>query len=156
MFCLKNHAARLSGCWPITRGEPMARHRRNGEGLPFDKQGGVIAIQRRLIQSRAFLGLSPQAKALIMLMQSHWSAAGPIGYGVREAEAKIPCSRKNAMKAFNELQEAGFIVKIDESLFSSRVQSKTRTWRLTWMPCWRNRAPTNDWERSSDEQNKAA
>jgi|TARA_Y100001933_G_scaffold245033_1_gene275438 hypothetical protein len=128
--------------------------RKKGEKLPFDKKGGVIAIQRRLVQSKRYLELSPQAKVLMTLMQSHWSARGPIDYGVREAEAKIPCSRKTAMRAFKELEEAGFIVKIDESLFSSRTQSKTRTWRLTWLPCWRNRAPTNDWE--SAEESDAA
>lgn len=134
----------------------MGRSRSKGEKLPFDKIGGVIAIQRRLIQSKPYLALSPQAKALMTLMQSHWDAQGPVDYGVREAEAKIPCSRKVAMRAFTELQKAGFIVKIDESLFSSRTESKTRTWRLTWMPCWRNRAPTNDWEIGSRGENEAA
>ena len=134
----------------------MGRSRNKGERLPFDKAGGVIAIQRRLIQSRPYLDLSPQAKTLMILMQSHWDAQGPVDYGVREAETKIPCCRKTAMRAFKELEEAGFIVKIDESLFSSRTQSKTRTWRLTWMPCWRNRAPTNDWERSSNDESDAA
>ncbi|HHF0608846.1 TPA: hypothetical protein ACPH4Z_002204 [Pseudomonas aeruginosa] len=51
------------------------------------------------------------------------------------------------MRAFSELNEAGFIVMIDESLFCSRTQSKTRTWRLTWLPCWNHRPPTNDWEK---------
>ncbi|CAN0579397.1 unnamed protein product [Ectocarpus sp. 12 AP-2014] len=50
------------------------------------------------------------------------------------------------MRSFDELVEAGFIVKIDDSLFCSRAQSKTRTWRLTWMP-WNYAAPTNDWEK---------
>ena len=129
---------------------------KNKPRLPFDKKGGVVAIQRRLLASEAYLNLSPQAKALMMLLQTHWSPRGPVDYGVREAEAKIPCSRKTAMRAFKELEEAGFIVKIDESLFSSRTHSKTRTWRLTWMPCWRHREPTNDWEAVSDDQSKAA
>lgn len=132
------------------------RKKSKGKDLPFDRVGGVIAIQRRMIQSRPYLGLSPQAKTLMILMQSHWDAEGPVDYGVREAQAKIPCCRTKAMDAFDELQKAGFIVKVDESLFSSRTQSKTRTWRLTWMPCWRHRAPTNDWEQSSNDQNEAA
>lgn len=115
--------------------------------LPFDKEGGVVAIQRRLLDSPAYLGLSPQAKVLMALMQRHWTAAGPVGFGVRQAESEIPCSRKLAMRAFAELTEAGFIVMVDESLFCSRTQSKTRTWRLTWLPCWNHRPPTNDWEK---------
>lgn len=108
-----------------------------------------MVIQRRLLRSRAYLGLSSQAKALIQLMQVHWRPDTPIGYGVREAEEKIPCSRKVAMRSFRELQEEGFIRLIDESLFCSRAQSKTRTWRLTWLP-WNYRSPTNDWEKQNE------
>lgn len=114
--------------------------------LPFDKAGGVQAIQRRLIRSQQYLALSAQAKALVHLMHSYWTPSGPVGFGVRQAEEEIPCSRKIARRAFDDLVEAGFIVLVDESLFCSRAQSKTRTWRLTWMP-WNNQFPTNDWEK---------
>jgi len=116
--------------------------------LPFDKAGGVVAIQRRMLSSSAYLGLSAQAKVLMTLMQRHWTPAGPVGFGVRQAQAEIPCSRTIALRIFEELAEGGFIVLVDESLFCSRAQSKTRTWRLTWLPCWNQKAPTNDWERS--------
>lgn len=115
--------------------------------IPFDKDGGTLVTQRRMLDSSAWLALSPQAKVLMQLMQRHWSPKGPVGFGVRQAEQEIPCSRKLAMRVFDELVSAGFIVMIDESLFCSRAESKTRTWRLTWMPCWNNRAPTNDWEK---------
>lgn len=114
--------------------------------LPFDRTGGVVAIQRRLLISTAYLELSPQAKALLHLMQAYWRPDEPIGYGVREAQRCIPCSRKIAMRAFQELQNNGFIVKVNESLFCSRAESKTRTWRLTWMP-WNRCKPTNCWEK---------
>lgn len=114
--------------------------------LPFDKAGGTVVIQRRLLTSRAYLNLTPYAKVLMHLMHRHWTPANPVAFGVRQAMAEIPCSKVIARRSFYELQSAGFIVLVDESLFCSRSQSKTRTWRLTWMPCWRNRAPTNDWE----------
>ncbi|WP_218187152.1 MULTISPECIES: hypothetical protein [Pseudomonas] len=114
--------------------------------LPFDKRGGVVAIQRRLLSSPEYLALTAQAKVLLTLLQRHWTPSGPVGFGVRQAEEEIPCSRVVALRTFKELEEAGFIVLVDDSLFCSRTQSKTRTWRLTWMPCWNNRAPTNDWE----------
>ncbi|MBF58275.1 MAG: hypothetical protein CME80_11235 [Halomonas sp.] len=113
--------------------------------LPFDSRGGVVTIQRRLLKSDAYKKISPQAKALLHQLHSHWRPDRAIGFGVREAEQTIPCSRKIAMRAFKELQEAGFIVMVDESLFCSRAQSKTRTWRLTWMP-WNYLGPTNEWE----------
>jgi hypothetical protein len=118
--------------------------------LPFDGKGGTVVIQRRLLASEAYLKLTPYAKVLIHLIHRHWTPAGPVGFGVRQAEREIPCSNKPAIRAFKELEKSGFIVKVDESLFCSRTQSKARTWRLTWMPCWRNRAPTNDWEKARE------
>lgn len=124
----------------------MARGKKHS--LPFDRRGGVLVMQRFLLSSPAFLALSPQAKALVILMQVHWRPDKPVGYGVREAQAKIPCSRKLAMRAFEELERAGFIIMVDESLFDSRTKSKSRTWRLTWMP-FNGQKPTNDWERKA-------
>lgn len=118
------------------------------KGLPFDREGGTVVIQRRLLSSDAYLGLSAQAKVLIHLLHSHWRPDRAIGFGLREAGEKIPCSRKTAIRVFKELQEAGFIVMEDESLFCSRAQSKTRTWRLTWLP-WNSQPPTNQWEKKS-------
>lgn len=120
---------------------------RKKSSLPFDGRGGRVVIQKRLLGSEAYLGLSAQAKVLVHLLHREWSVKGPVAFGVRQAEREIPCSRALAMRAFHELQEAGFIVMVDESRFCSRTQSKTRTWRLTWVPCWRHREPTNDWEK---------
>ena len=117
--------------------------------LPFDKQqGGVIAIQRRLLESVNYLSLSAQAKALITLLQVHWRNDKPVAYGVREAIEKIPCSKLKARETFTELQQAGFIEMVDESWFDSRSGSKSRTWRLTWLP-WQGKSPTNCWEKNS-------
>jgi len=68
-------------------------------------------------------------------------------YGIREAAEKLGVDRRIAMRAFKELQTAGFIRLADESLFNSRTGSKARSWVLTWLP-YRDRPPTNDWERS--------
>lgn len=121
---------------------------RKKHSLPFDKQGGVIAIQRRLLESANYLSLSARAKVLITLLQVHWRNDKPVAYGVREAMEKIPCSKLTAREAFNELSEGGFIEMIDEAWFDSRTGSKSRTWRLTWLP-WYGKAPTNEWEKNS-------
>ncbi len=115
--------------------------------LPFDSRGGVVMIQRRLLKSPSFIGLTPQAKCLMQLMQVHWRNTEPVGFGVREAQRLIPCSRKVAMRCFKELRETGFIVLVDESFFCSRTKSKTRTWRLTWLP-FNYGEPSNDWEKA--------
>jgi len=122
----------------------MARYKK--QALPFDKHGGVIAIQRKLIESNAYRSLTVHAKSLIPALQIHWRNDKPVAYGIREAMTSIPCAFNTARKAFDQLAEKGFIVMIDESVFNSRVSSKTRTWRLTWLPYdWCE--PTNDWKK---------
>ena len=113
--------------------------------LPFDIRGGRIANCGHFFKSQQYLGLSAQAKVLITLMQIHWRNYEPVGYGIREAMKKIPCAKGTAQRAFKELEEKGFIEKIDESLFNSRSMSKSRTWRLTWLP-YKGKPPTHDWE----------
>jgi hypothetical protein len=120
--------------------------RRKKHALPFDSRGGTLVLPRRMMESPARMGLTPQAKELLILLQAHWRNDVPVAYGVREAKAKIPCAKGTAQRAFVQLQKAGFIQVVDQSLFNSREQSKTRTWRLTWMP-WQGRPPTNDWEK---------
>jgi hypothetical protein len=120
--------------------------KKKNHSLPFDSRGGVTRIQRVLLNSKAFLELSAQAKVLLFLMQEHWRNDKPVDFGVREAQEKIPCAKGTAASAFRQLAEAGFIVLVDESLFSSRTQSKARTWRLNWLP-WQGKYPTNEWEK---------
>lgn len=114
--------------------------------LPFDGRGGAVVCRRDMLTSPAWLGLTPYATKLMFLLQIHWRNDKPVDYGVREAMQKIGCAKGTAMRAFEELQEAGFIVMVDESLFSSRTHSKARTWRLTWLP-FHGQVPTNDWEK---------
>lgn len=121
--------------------------------LPFDKRGGVLVTQRVLLASKAWGQLSSQAKCLMPLLQSHWRHDKPVAYGVREAMQRIPCAKGTAAKAFKQLQSSGFIVMVDESWFDSRTKSKTRTWRLTWLP-WQGKSPTNEWEKLSQPGQK--
>jgi hypothetical protein len=113
--------------------------------LPYDKRGGVIVKRRPMIESKAYESMLPESKVLMELIQLHWKSDKPVAYGIREAQKKIGCGRRKAMAAFAQLQERGFIIKVDESLFNSRTQSKSRTWRVTWMP-FSEASPTNDWE----------
>ena len=106
---------------------------RRKKGLPFDRRGAVIVNRRSLYESNAWQSLPPQATKLMTLLQLHWRNDKAVDYGIREAMDKIGCAKLTARKAFEQLQESGFIEMVDESLFSSRTQSKSRTWRLTWL-----------------------
>lgn len=123
----------------------MAKRSGKKNSQPFDRRGGVVTMSCHFLESVQYTRLSAQAKVLITLMQIHWKSYKPVDYGIREAAQKVPCTRNTAVRVFKELREAGFIVLVDESLFSSRTQSKARTWRLTWLP-FNDRPPTNDWE----------
>lgn len=118
--------------------------------LPFDNSGGVIVLSLRMIKSPTYQNLTSQAKVLMMLLQIHWRNEKLVDYSVREAAEKIPCDPKTARKAFNQLQERGFITCMEFAVFSSRTQSKSRSWRLEWLP-FNDRPPVNTWKNWTDE-----
>jgi hypothetical protein len=113
---------------------------------PFDRRGGVVVTGAYLLKSEPYLSLMPQAKVLITLLQVHWRPDKLVDFGIREAAEKIPCDPKTASKAFNQLQELGFIKCIEQSIFSSRTMSKSRTWRLEWLP-FNGQPPRNTWDK---------
>lgn len=119
---------------------------RKKKSLPFDKRGGTLAINRRLLNSVAYSALKPAAKVLMILLHEQWRNDRPVAYGIREAAKKIPCDEKTATKNFNRLQEVGFIECVDQSQFNSRTGSKARDWKLNWMP-YLDKPPTNEWEK---------
>jgi hypothetical protein len=103
-----------------------------------------------MIEHPNYQKLPPSAKVLILLLQTQYdnSSTKLVAYGVREAAKRIPCSKDTATKAFKILQECGFIECKEQSLFNSRTGSKTREWRLTWMP-WRGKEPSHEWEQNN-------
>lgn len=119
---------------------------RKNKALPFDKNGGTLAINRRMLSSSAYKSLTSHQKVLILLLQEQWRNDKAVAYSVREAAAKIPCKPNTACKAFGALVECGFIVCTELSEFNSRTGSKAREWRLTWMP-FDSKPPSNDWEK---------
>ncbi len=118
--------------------------------LPFDRRGNAVVFNTYLLNSKSYLALRSQSKVLIILLQTHWRNDKPVDYGVREAAEKIPCDERTASKAFIELQKGGFITCIDESVFNSKTGSKSRSWRLEWMPFDHNK-PNNYWDKTSSE-----
>ncbi len=114
--------------------------------LPFDQRGGVLAVSRAMREQPVYESMPATAKVLMDLLHMQWRNDRAVTYGVREAADKISCTPSTASKAFKILHERGFIVCDAESFFNSRTGSKTREWRLTWMP-FLDRKPTHDWEK---------
>lgn len=118
--------------------------------LGFDQRGGVLAVSRAMRESSAYVLMPATAKVLMDLLHLQWRNDRLIGYGVREAAQKICCTPNTAAKAFKILQERGFIVCEEQSLFNSKTGSKAREWRLTWMP-FEYGNPSHDWEKWQPE-----
>jgi hypothetical protein len=120
--------------------------------LDFDQRGGVMAVSRAMRESLAYVSMPATAKVLMDLLQLQWRNDRPVAYGVREAAKKIGCTPNTAAKAFIILQERGFIVCEEQSLFNSKTGSKAREWRLTWMP-FEYAKPSHDWQKWQPEIN---
>ena len=118
--------------------------------LNYDGRGGVVVMSQHMLKHEAYLILSPYAKVLMQLMQQHWRDEKEVDYGIREASEKIPCSKVTAIKTFKELEEREFIQNTSPAMFSSRTNSKSRSWRLEWMP-FIGRKPTHNWEKHANE-----
>jgi len=119
--------------------------------LGYDQRGGVMAVSIGMRKAYVYESLPATAKVLMDLLQMHWHNERPVAYGVREAAEKIGCNRNTACKAFKILQERGFINCANESLFNSKTGSKTREWRLTWMP-FDYKNPSHKWEKWQPEK----
>ncbi len=118
--------------------------------IPFNQRDGVVVMEMHMLKHKNYLTLSPQAKVLVNLLHQHWRNEKEVDYGTREAAQKIPCSKTTAMKSFNQLEERGFITCVTPAMFSSRTESKARTWKLEWMPFCHRKA-SNKWEIWTDE-----
>ena len=114
--------------------------------LGYDQRGGVMAVSREMRESTVYESMPSTAKVLMDLLHMQWRNEKPVAYGVREAAQKIGCTKDTAAKAFKVLLDRGFIVCFEQSSFNSKTGSKTRDWRLTWMP-FDYKNPTHNWEK---------
>lgn len=109
-----------------------------------------MVVSRSMRESKVYESMPPAAKVLMDLLHLQWRNDKLVAFGVREAAKKIGCAVNTASVAFNILQDRGFIVCENESLFNSKTGSKAREWRLTWMPFF-DKDPTHEWEKWRSE-----
>jgi len=75
-------------------------------------------------------------------LQDVWKPHEPvIHYSVARAAKILGVSKGTACKAFDELEEHGFIQMAEECNW---FNGKAREWRLTWQASY-GREPTNEW-----------
>jgi hypothetical protein len=95
-----------------------------------------VRLYRWMLDSPAYLSLSCQARAVLVEIVRCYDGMnnGRIGLSVRRASERCNIARGTACRAFNELQETGFIECVVQGAFSLKVRHATE-WRLTFWPC---------------------
>ena len=110
----------------------------NGYKFP----GGVIGFPRQVIKSDAYRHIKPNARALMIELQNVWRPTEPaIHFSVRRAAKILSISPNTANKAFNELEDHGFITLYCECNW---FNGKAREWKLNWC-YYAGREPTNEY-----------
>jgi DNA-binding transcriptional MocR family regulator len=97
-----------------------------------------IRLYHWLMQTPAWRSLDAIARAIYVEIASRYAGPGSnngrIPYSVREAAESLRIGKTTAGRAFERLQQRGFIVSMKKGAFSLKVRHATE-WRLTEFPC---------------------
>ena len=120
--------------------------RRVGKDGRSDGEPRFIQVQYWILETPAFLALSPRATRALLFMLKRFNGTnnGKIAFGVRsgcfmrpqgssQLDDRPVLSKSEMGRALRELQAAGFIRCTQEATFDQK--RLTREWRLTWLPC---------------------
>jgi hypothetical protein len=104
---------------------------RNDFGKPF------VKLDHELLKTPAYRALAPSSRALLieLAMLFNGSNNGSLYLSQRDGAALMGVSDTTAAKrAFDELQDLGFIVLTRDAHFNVKAAdaSRARCWRLTW------------------------
>lgn len=128
---------------------------------PKSSNGRHFRLHHSMTSLPVFKTMAPIAKALLLeILERHNGVNnGAISYSCREAEQAGVMNADTAVKAFEMLQERGFLRVARESSFDlkttpsgngiSRTGSRAREWRITFLPGLNGEKPTMDflaWE----------
>jgi hypothetical protein len=110
----------------------MAKHRRLNKRIDAPH----VRLYRWLLDSPAYLSLSCPARAVLVEIARCYDGFnnGRIALSVRKAAERCRIAPGTAKRAFEELQERGFIECVTKGAFSRKTLHATE-WRLTWWPC---------------------
>jgi hypothetical protein len=95
-----------------------------------------VRLYRWLLDSPAYLSLSCPARAVLVEIVRCYDGLnnGRIGLSVRRAAERCNIAAGTAKRAFEELQDRGFIDCVTKGAFSRKMRHASE-WRLTWRPC---------------------
>jgi hypothetical protein len=136
--------------------------RARDQGSRYAKQKGrsptgrFARLAHKLLESGAYRSLSPNARALLveLAMMENGKNNGTLFLSVRDAADRIGISDPHAAgRAFDELEQRGFIACTSEAHFAVKAGagSRARAWRLTWEAVGGKRGPSNEFEEREPE-----
>lgn len=110
----------------------------------YYKRGQSFPIYYDVWDSKAFRNLTPKARCLLFELQKAEfpNRNGFVGMSEKRAAKLLGCVENTASKAFEELQEQGFI---ELCLDGDYTQGKASEWRITYIQ-HQGREPTNEWK----------
>jgi hypothetical protein len=107
-------------------------------------------LDHALLNSCAYRALTPTARALLveLAMLDNGANNGSLYLSIRDAGDRIGVVDLTAVrKAFDELQDLGFITMAEESHFHVKAaeKSRARCWRLAWLAGPGRKGPTMEY-----------
>lgn len=113
-----------------------------------------IDLDYSMVRCAAFRGLSGAAVKVFLELRSRYNGGnnGSLHLSYREAAALLGLSKSTVKRAFDELQNAGFIFLVKDGDF---YQGMAHEWRCTDIR-YNDNLPTRDWIRMSHPDNTRA
>lgn len=111
----------------------MAKHYKNGRSTG---DGRHIRIPHVIMDTEAYLSLLPPARVVLqeLLKAYNGSNNGKLGLSVRRAAERSCISKDSAARAFQALEDAGFIEMTTKGSFRLKNRHASE-WRITWLKC---------------------
>lgn len=111
----------------------VRRHNKTGRSIGT---GRYIQLHHRLLNSPAYLSLSPAARAVHVEIFRLYNGSnnGRLGLSVRTAANRCRIARNTAARALTELQDRGFVECVTPGAFSLKTRHAAE-WRLTHLKC---------------------
>lgn len=138
------------------RGKDLGSRYTKAKGRADGARTRFVRLDFKILESAAYRALSPNARALLteLAMLENGKNNGTLFLSVRDATDRIGLADAHAAgRAFDELEELGFIACTVEAHFAVKASngSRARAWRLTWQAVGAKRGPTNDFEAREPE-----
>lgn len=96
-----------------------------------------IRLYDWLLASEAWKDLTPQARALYVLLKAQYKGMnnGRLVLSIRQVSEEMHVSKTTAAEAFKELVAHGFTEVVIRGSFGGRKDGRATEWRLTEYPC---------------------